>query len=417
MGFMHTMFRHGAVARFGLCLFALTTVLRAQVDAPRITFQEKRTWDFAEDGVAFSNQFSEARLSDCQRTAPLEYLLTIAPENAPINPSPWYAFKVTSAKAQTIRLAFRLTAAGSVIRPRLSTDGRTWSLLDQDAFTPAPKSRETLVPDRATARIVVGPGTLWVAAQEMIGLAELGAWMDAKARLPFARESNIGVSIERRPLRQLIFAETAAPDYVFIISRQHPPEVTGTIALMEFVDTLTGAGELARRYRRSFQTVVVPLVNPDGIEHGHWRHNLGGVDTNRDWKPFTQPETRAVRDSLLQLGKAPHARTFLFLDFHSTGSDVFYSQPDSDTTFPPLFASKWLGALARRLPDYRFERDEAHNVGLPTSKSWAYETFGCAGITYELGYNTDRDLIKKVSAAAAEEMMQLLLTESAGAKE
>ena len=50
---------------------------------------------------------------------------------------------------------------------------------------------------------------------------------------------------------------------------------------------------------------------------------------------------------------------------------------------------------------------------MPTSKAWAYETFGCAGITYELGYNTDRELIKKVSTGAAEEMMKLLLTEAA----
>ncbi len=214
-----------------------------------------------------------------------------------------------------------------------------------------------------------------------------------------------------RPLRQFIFTETEKPDYVFIISRQHPPEVTGTLALMQFMDTLVNESELSQRFRRNFQTFVIPLMNPDGIEHGHWRHNLGGVDTNRDWKPFSQPETRAARNAMLKLGKAPNARVFLFLDFHSTGSDVFYAQPDSVETFPPRFASRWFGAFAARFPDYKFKRDDAHNLGLPTSKAWAYEAFRCAGITYELGYSTDRDLIKKVSAGAAEEMMQLLLDE------
>jgi|GEM_PF-1132624 len=246
----------------------------------------------------------------------------------------------------------------------------------------------------------------------MIGIREMNAWMDAKAKLPFARESVIGESIEHRPLRQLVFAETDQPNYVFILSRQHPPEITGSLALMRFIDTITGDTEVARSYRKTFQTVVMPLMNPDGVEHGHWRHNMGGVDTNRDWKAFSQQETRAARDAMLKLGNAPNAKVFLFLDFHSTGGDVFYTQPDSEETFPPLFASKWLDAFAKRFPDYKFERDDAHNVGLPTSKAWAYDTFGCPGITYELGYNTDRPLIQKVSAGAAEEMMKLLLAEA-----
>ena len=396
-----------------LCLLLTLFTLSCGADTATVALQTKRSWSFAEDGVMFSNEFSEARLNECERIGPLEYRITISPENAPINPSPWYAFKVTSAKLQKIKLSFVLTAKGSIIRPRLSRDGKTWTLIDSASFTPAPRPPEGKLPGPSLAIVEVGPEPLWVAAQEMIGLAELGAWMDAKAKLPFARESVIGESIGHRPLRKLTFTETDRPDYVFIISRQHPPEVTGTLALMQFMDTLVDDSELSRRFRKNFQTVVIPLMNPDGIEHGHWRHNLGGVDTNRDWKSFTQPETRAARDAMLKLGKAPNARVFLFLDFHSTGSDVFYAQPDSEQTFPPHFASRWLGAFAARFPDYKFKRDDEHNVGLPTSKSWAHDTFGCAGITYELGYNTDRELIRKVSTGAAEEMMKLLLTEAA----
>ena len=75
--------------------------------------------------------------------------------------------------------------------------------------------------------------------------------------------------------------------------------------------------------------------------------------------------------------------------------------------------SRWLEAFARRFPDYKFKRDDAHNIGLPASKSWAHDTFRRAGITNELGYNTDRELIKKVSTGAAEEMMKLLFAEAA----
>ena len=372
---------------------------------PKVEFQPKRTWAFKEAGVKFNNEFSGARLNDCQQTVPTEFKLVISPENKPINPSPWYAFKVTAAVSTTITVQITVTYTGSVLRPRLSRDGTHWTMLDPASFSSKPKTRE------AKAKLQVGPAPLWVAAQEMIGLKQLGAWTDEKARLPFARESVIGKSIEHRPIRQIVFHDKAAPNYVFIIGRQHPPEVTGSIALMTFVDTLTGKTGLARRYRQQFRTVVIPLVNPDGVEHGHWRLNLGGTDLNRDWRAFAQPETRAIRDTFLKLVNQPGARPFVLLDFHSTSSDIFYAQPDTSPTFPVKFTDRWLAAFQARFSDYTFKRDDAHNARAATSKAWGYETFHIPAITYELGYNTDRSLIRKTVSSAAEEMMRLLLTE------
>ncbi|WP_395736880.1 DPP IV N-terminal domain-containing protein [Prosthecobacter sp.] len=399
-----------------LCLFVLLSALHCLGETTKVTLQTKRSWDFTEDGVTFSNEFSGARLSDCERVSPQEYRITIAPENVPVNPSPWYAFKITSKKPQSVTLRFNVTAKGAVITPRLSHDGKTWALIDKAAFTPVPKSREALQPERAVATLKVGPETLWVAAQEMVGLAESDTYVSEKARLPFVKESVIGESIEHRPIRQFIFSETTKPDYVFIICRQHPPEITGTLAMQHFIDVLANDSELSQKYRKSFQTVLIPVVNPDGIEHGHWRHNLGGVDTNRDWKDFSQQETRVVRDALLKLGKAPDARVFLFVDFHSTGGDVLYTPPEDAETFPPNFATQWYNSITARFPDYKLELNNAHNVGIPTSKAWAYDTFGCPGITYELGYSTDRKLIKETTSGAAEEMMKLLLEEAAKPK-
>jgi|GEM_PF-5054754 len=117
----------------------------------------RRVWTFAEDSVTFSNDFPQGRLNECERTSPLEYRITLSPENTPINPSPWYAFKITSAKAQTIKLRFLVTAKGSVVHPRLSKDGKTWTLLDKAAFQHAPKSREALSTERTVATLQVGP--------------------------------------------------------------------------------------------------------------------------------------------------------------------------------------------------------------------------------------------------------------------
>ena len=43
------------------------------------------------------------------------------------------------------------------------------------------------------------------------------------------------------------------------------------------------------------------VLKPDGVADGHWRHNDGGKDLNRDWGPFTQPETQAVAGVLEKL--------------------------------------------------------------------------------------------------------------------
>ncbi|NJM54137.1 MAG: hypothetical protein HC846_12595, partial [Blastocatellia bacterium] len=66
--------------------------------------QEKREFSFEADQVYFSNQFDGARLNQIQRDGENAYTVTITPENAPINMSPWYAFKVWSKKKKEITI-------------------------------------------------------------------------------------------------------------------------------------------------------------------------------------------------------------------------------------------------------------------------------------------------------------------------
>lgn len=54
-------------------------------------------------------------------------------------------------------------------------------------------------------------------------------------------------------------------------------------------------------------------------------------------------------------GKARHVR--LFLDFHSTRRNVFYTQNDDFPTDPPRFLADWLERAAARIDDYDFGND------------------------------------------------------------
>ena len=396
--------------RVSVAVAVLCAVL-APASAQEVATEAKPVFDFEEPEVAFHADFPGARLNDCTRVAEAEYEVRILPENTPINNSAWYAFQVTSASPRTITV--RLTYEGGTHRyqPKISRDGAGWTPLGPQAYTRQKTKGE------ATLRLDVGPEPLWVAAQELVTSKELNAWTDKIANLEFVRKGVLGRSVLGRPIYKLQTTGAEPSRCVFIIGRQHPPEVTGSFGLMEFVETLLGDTELAKRFRARFQLVVVPLVNPDGVDAGHWRHNMNGVDLNRDWDTFAQPETRALRDELDRFKPDRGPRLYLFLDFHSTHGDVFYTQPDDEKTFPEGFTRTWLDAIQARFPDYRMRQVGSHGTTLNTSKRWVYEVFGCPSITYELGDHTDRALIRRTSRGAAEAMMRLLVAEVDSAKD
>lgn len=363
-----------------------------------------RTWEFPDDGVTFDSQFPAARLSACTQLAPGSYAVGSEPENRPINPSPWFAFRVRADRPRLLSIRINTSTAKLRYVPKISVDGRRWITLPAEAFTPGEREEE------GTIRVDVGPEPLWIAAQEIVSGEDLEAWSRSLERLPFVTRREIGRSVGGRPIHAVDIDATrpgATPGCVVIVSRQHPPETTGSLALLRFVETLVAESPLARDFRTRFTVLLVPLMNPDGVAAGHWRHNLNGVDTNRDWDRFEQPETRAVRDAVLAV--RPSRRLVLHLDFHSTFNDVFYTQPDEKPTDPPGFTQAWLDGIARRAPTYAIKRTPNANPTQATSHHWAHREFGIPAITYEIGDNTDRALLQTVATAAAESMMEQLL--------
>jgi cytosolic carboxypeptidase protein 6 len=329
-----------------------------------------------------------------------------SPENRPINGSPWFAFRVRATTAKAISI--RVSCDGTRLRyiPKISVDGARWITLPAEAFTLGPKN------DEGTLRVDVGPEPLWIAAQEIISGDVLESWSRSLERLPFVTRAEIGRSVGGRPLYLLEINATPAnasakPGYVVVVSRQHPPETTGSQALMRFIETVVADSPLARDFRQRFAVLLVPLVNPDGVEAGHWRHNLNGVDTNRDWDAFAQPETRAVRDAVLAARE--RGRLMFHLDFHSTFNDVFYTQTDEAPSNPAGFTKAWLEGISQRVPSYKVNRSANATPTQATSHHWAHRVFGIPSVTYELGDNTDRVVLQSVATAAAESMIELLL--------
>lgn len=369
----------------------------------KVLLQQKRTFSFQDAGVWVSNEFSGGRLDDLTQVNDSVYTALMVAENAPINNSAWYAFKVWGDKKR--KISFNLTYKHGTHRyhPKISRDAENWVRLDSVFYAPDTAN------GTASMKLEIGSDTVWVAGQELIVSKDFEQLVERFSAHSFVTKSIIGTSKLGKPLQQLQITEAENDrNNIVIIGRQHPPEVTGTIGLVAFLETICGDTELAQTFRKRFNIIAIPLVNPDGVDNGHWRHNAAGVDLNRDWAAFNQPETRALRDEMLKIANDPARNVYLFLDFHSTWKDIFYSMSKDLKTKPADFTDRWLARIKETFPDYEITERPSAAVR-PISKNWFYNTFKCPSITYEFGDRTDRELIRKISTGAAVTMMELLL--------
>lgn len=359
-------------------------------------------------GLEFHTDFDAAALHACA-AGEAGPVLTIAPEYAPVNPSPWYCWRISAEPdfpdaTRPVAVTQRYLHGWHRYTPWTSTDGEHWNQL--------PEPRVAVADDGSVLfRLDVPSGGLFVAAQPPLTSRAMNQWAAELLGDRGLREDPVARSVQGRTVTAYRSEKAGQAASVVLIGRQHPPEVTGGLAYQDFVGRLFGNDELARRFRERFAIGLVPEVNPDGVVRGHWRTNARGADLNRDWGPFTQPETRGVAEWLAALDERVPLR--LFIDFHSTDRDVFYMPHDSEDPAPRGFSAAWRAALQARLGGDMPEWSGEHNPGLPTSKSWVHRHYGVLAVTYEVGDNTPRERIRRIALAAAEETMKLLLA-SAG---
>ncbi len=363
-------------------------------------------------GIYMSNEFEGARLNGVARTNDTLITVLITAENSPINMSPWYAFKLWSDDPREIYIKLTYPKdASHRYHPKVSPDGMNWLALDSASFRVTMK----LIEDEQTAKdltmkLSVGPDTVWVAAQEIITSEQLDQWMSRLETRSYVKRDTIGISHEGRPVSLLKIGESDDQRMIMVISRQHPPEVPGFLAMQAFVETLCADTELAEAFRSKYNTYVVPMANPDGVYHGHWRHNRGGVDLNRDWEDFNQPETSAIRDFMMQLTRSTGGKFYFGVDFHSTQEDIYYTiGPELEGNMPGL-VPELIEATAQEFPDYtpnikpRSEKDARI-----TSTAFLFFEFGAEAITYEIGDHTPRDFIQRKGKVSAMKLMELML--------
>lgn len=384
------------VARFAWAGLAMLTGACAGAPPPSGSPPQADTATFATcrtATVTIAFDFAGAPQHACAVTGERAFELLVTPEHAPpINPSPWYAFRYEARGAKPVSVTLRYLASTHRYAPKIAVGGG-W----RDLPT-------TLSEDGTAARIELPTGSGMVAAQELIAPAAaaeaLSRWSGASGSPVFT----IGQSHDGQKIGAIRLGRSDAPRLVVLLGRQHPPEVTGAIAMEAFVDALAErAAELG-----DVQVLVVPMLNPDGTTRGHWRANRGAIDLNRDWGPFTQPETRAVKAWLDALPEA--VRPVLMVDFHSTTRNLFYVQgPEEASPTQTRFLATWLGGKERALAGYPFTLEPRNaNPGSGTAKNWFHARYAIPAYTYEVADTADRDAARAAAGRLAVDLLDAL---------
>jgi hypothetical protein len=100
--------------------------------------------------------------------------------------------------------------------------------------------------------------------------------------------------------------------HVYIIVRQHPGETIGSWMLEGFLKTFFSSKMKAKAklVLKKYTFHIISMVNPDGVELGHWYTQKNGHNCNREWNSKKCPEIQIVYNYISK------QKGDIYFDFH-----------------------------------------------------------------------------------------------------
>ena len=318
-----------------------------------------------------------------------------------INPSPWFAIR-KSEHSKSIKLELDYKNYKHRYYPKLSKDKKKWTKID-----------EIFISKKEGGKIVIidflpSNQKEYVASQELVTDFWYDEWYNELESSGRVKREIIGFSVLRNPIPMFFAEKNTNNPYILILGRQHPPEVTGAFAMKGFINQLLTVNSLTDSFLDRYNILFVPLMNPDGVMNGFWRYNANKKDLNRDWGNFTQPETDAVYKKLTKLS---NKKLVLFIDFHSTFKNIFYTSDVLEDSSMKFFLRDWLDDSRDSLSEinYSYEIINSLNKDNGVSKNYIYNKYKIPSVTYEVSDNENRNIIQQSSSVLATNLMKLLL--------
>jgi hypothetical protein len=355
------------------------------------------------DLVTIDFNFSGGGNSVCEVISSDHIKILVKPESKDsINPSPWYAFR-KSKHIKKILLELDYGEYEHRYFPKIKKINSDWERLN--------KSDILIKNDGKNVFINFYPSKedQYISSQELITEDWYEDWSKILKKSKFLKSRIIGYSVQNRPIKAFFSNENINNPYIFILGRQHPPEVSSVFAIKGFVNELIGNIDLSEKFLLKYNIFFVPLMNPDGVENGFWRYNYNKKDLNRDWDNFFQPETYSVKNFLDNLKN--RNQPILYIDFHSTYKNVFYISDAELKNSEQNFLLNWLEKSRLELSKigYNFSIKESYTKSNKISKNYFHNKYNIPSMTYEVSDTEERSKITKSSKILARNLITILL--------
>lgn len=252
-----------------------------------IKIQTKKTFELKDLKIYASNEFDGARLNNFEKLNDSVVVAYISPENSPINNSAYYAFSIWSKIPKTFYLLLKYPKGYSHrYRPKIKINNK-WSLID--TLNILTKESNTLIKLELSAIPQI------IAAQRIESSMDVSKWYKEKVK---KNSNTLNTTVGKTALGKeipVLFTNNNKhdkKDIIVLLTRQHPPETTGYYAFQYFIGKILEETRISKKFLDKYQIIAFPIMNPDGVDLGHWRHNANGVDLNRDWSNYNQPEIK-----------------------------------------------------------------------------------------------------------------------------
>lgn len=329
------------------------------------------------------------------------YRIDIEPEAAKINPSPWYAFKVVGDKKTASHVQLTFSGYKPRYSPWISTDGENWGKMDRFEMTDSvlniylPKIKQK--------------DTLWISAQQKIDSHSTIHWLNVVAKGLGSQVDTIGYSAQNKPIVRAVIGNPEMKKVIVVLGRQHPPEVTGYFGLKYFMEYFLQTDPQIRTFLEEYTILLYPLANPDGVDQGSWRFTSSEkpMDLNRDWGLFSQKESATIGQDLERVIEKHQSIFEMSFDFHSTFHDVFYIVTEKEESK----TMQWLTRFEKKMQAFDSGYKASYKANAANAhvyKNWFYKKYNADAITYEVGDNTNEEVVKEKGQKPAQSMIELL---------
>jgi hypothetical protein len=154
------------------------------------------------------------------------------------------------------------------------------------------ESRETQIVDgnKLTFKLKMQSEGVYIASVEPYTLTDLSKFLETIKLHPLVKMTEIGKTVEGRPLELVRIGSPSAPRRIFIRARAHAFESGGNWTVEGLIKRLLEKDPEIKKYLKQYCLYIMPMANKDGVVRGKTRFNANGYDLNRKWDKLADPE-------------------------------------------------------------------------------------------------------------------------------